>query len=118
SLRDSAHDDSDDEATEEDAPPDLPAIRHCFSLSGSGLRPLFVDRDTGTTADSEGEGRYRLVSHGDGMGPCPACSATNRSRDKLYPFRFGGPFIIGNASPILLSAMPPAEGTVPPPLPQ
>lgn len=118
SVRDGAQDDPEDEIAAEDAQHDLPTIRHCFSLSGSGLRPLFVDRSTGRTADADGEHRYRLVSHGDGKGACPACSATNRTGDKLYPFRFGSPFIIGNASPILLAAMPPAEGTVPPLLPQ
>lgn len=110
----------DDEESENDQPDlDTPSISHCFSLSGRGLMPIFVDTATGTTADGDGHGRYRLSAHaGGGKGPCPACSATAKSGDKLYPFRFGAPFTISNAAPMLLEAMPGAEGLIQPPLPQ
>lgn len=108
--------DWEDEAVDEAT--DMTSIRHCFSLHDAGLRPLFVDKATGRTVDAGGEGRYRLTSHGDGTGACPSCSARNKAGDKLYPFRFGAPFIIGNAAPMLLAAMPPADKVVVPPLPQ
>lgn len=98
---------------------DAPSVSHCFSLSDGGLMPLFVDGSTGRTADGSGDGRYRLTAHpGGGKGPCPACGAKGKSGDKLYPFRFGAPFIVGNAAPILLAAMPPADGVTLPALPQ
>ncbi|TPL71382.1 DEAD/DEAH box helicase [Mesorhizobium sp. B2-3-15] len=111
-------DDGEFEAIEEVSALDMPSVRHCFSLQDAGLLPLFIDKATGRSADSGGEGRYRLTSHGDGTGPCPSCSARNKSGDKLYPFRFGAPFIIGNAAPMLLAAMPPADKVVVPLLPQ
>ncbi|CCF21881.1 conserved protein of unknown function [Pseudorhizobium banfieldiae] len=112
---------SDDDEVNADEKLDLdtPTIAHCFSLSGRGLMPIFVDTATGMTADGDGERRYRLSAHpGGGKGPCPGCGATAKSGDKLYPFRFGAPFTISNAAPMLLEAMPPAEGLVQPSLPQ
>ncbi|PAQ12106.1 DEAD/DEAH box helicase [Mesorhizobium temperatum] len=117
-LRESTDAEAEDDTNEEEILLDMPSIRHCFSLSDAGLRPLFIDEKTGRTADGGGEGRYRLTSHGDGRGACPSCSAKNRSGDKLYPFRFGAPFIIGNAAPMLLAAMPPSDKVAVPALPQ
>lgn len=98
---------------------DSPSVSHCFSLSGRGLMPMFVDTATGKTADGTGNGRYLLSGcAGGGKGPCPACNASAKSGDKLYPFRFGAPFTISNAAPMLLAAMPGAEGVVQPLLPQ
>lgn len=111
--------DDDEESDDDHLDLDTPSISHCFSLSGRGLMPIFVDTATGMTADGDGDGRYRLSAHvGGGKGPCPACSATAKSGDKLYPFRFGAPFTISNAAPMLLEAMPGAEGLIQPPLPQ
>jgi len=109
-------DDEDGEAVDDET---TPSVFQCFSLTGGGLMPLFVDTATGRTADGSGEGRYRLSAHaGGGKGPCPACGASKKTGDKLYPFRFGAPFIIGNAAPILLSSMPHNENVRPPALPQ
>jgi DEAD/DEAH box helicase domain-containing protein len=111
--------DEDEESDDDQLDLDTPSVSHCFSLAGRGLMPIFVDTATGMTADGDGDGRYRLSAHaGGGKGPCPACSATAKSGDKLYPFRFGAPFTISNAAPMLLEAMPGAEGLVLPPLPQ
>lgn len=117
-IREAQDDDREDEAIEEVPAFDMPSIRHCFSLHDAGLMPLFIDKSSGRTADAGGEGRYRLTSYGDGTGACPSCSARNKTGDKLYPLRFGAPFIIGNAAPMLLAAMPPADKVVVPPLPQ
>lgn len=115
--RTTSEDDGENEGGDLDL--DTPSVSHCFSLSGRGLLPIFVDTETGMTADGDGPGRYRLSAHaGGGKGPCPACSATAKSGDKLYPFRFGAPFTISNAAPMLLEAMPGAEGLIQPALPQ
>jgi len=114
----SANEEAEDE---DDAPvePPAPSVMHCFSLSDSGLTALFVDGSSGRCYDSNEDGRYRLSHHlGGGGGPCPECSATAKSGDKLYPFRFGAPFIVGNAAPLLLASMPHSEKVTPPALPQ
>lgn len=111
-------DDGEDDTLDKESAADMPSIRHCMSLNDAGLRPLFVDKATGRTVDAGGEDRYRLTSHGDGTGACPSCGAKRKTGDKLYPFRFGAPFIIGNAAPLLLAAMPPADKAIVPPLPQ
>lgn len=97
-----------------------PSIDYCISLSDDGkLLPLFVDRRTGQTADGGGESRYRLRFHiGGGKGPCPVCEAKAKTGDKLYPVRFGAPFILGNAAPLLLASMPPDPDVKIPDLPQ
>lgn len=121
SKRDSQDNQADEDAASEEVEESVeptPTVRHCFSLSGGGLQPIYVETATGRTADSGGEGRYRLQSHGSGKGSCPACNTKPANGDKLYPFRFGAPFIIGNAAPMLLAAMPPGEKLVVPPLPQ
>ena len=89
----------------------LATEEHCFALAGTGIFPVFVDRETGRTCDTPRDTSFRLASTGDGHGPCPSCGAESKNRDKLFPFRFGGPFIIGNATPVLLAGMP---ATVPP----
>lgn len=88
-------------------------------------RPLHVDPQGGHVADGPGEGVVALSSH-DRYQPecCPACemAATTKQPRVLWPFRFGAPAILSNASPILLEGMerpapdpqaeyrPPAEG--------
>ena len=87
-----------------------PAMQeHCFALADTGGFPVFVDRETGHTCDKPSETTFRLGSVGDGHGPCPSCSAKVENRDKLFPFRFGAPFIMGNATPVLLEGMPASE---------
>lgn len=62
--------DDDEESDDDQLDLDTPSISHCFSLSGRGLMPIFVDTATGMTADGDGEGRYRLSAHaGGGKGP-------------------------------------------------
>lgn len=95
-----------DEQDEERSAPEI-SEEHCFSTTGQNGIPLFVDRRTGNIRDIATDETYRLMSLGSGHGDCPSCGAAAKG-DKLYPFRFGAPFVVGNAAPILLASMPAA----------
>jgi len=74
-------------------------------------RPIHVDPKSGAIADQPGEGFVALSCH-DREEPefCPACqtAATEKQPRILWPFRFGAPAILSNASPVLLESTEPA----------
>jgi ATP-dependent helicase YprA (DUF1998 family) len=71
----------------------------------NGFRWLCVEPATGIVHDREGApGVIRLAAY-DRISPdwCPSCVATARpGNDLIRPIRFGAPFILGNATPVLL----------------
>lgn len=75
-------------------------------------RPLHVDPHSGTIADQPSDGFVALSSH-DRKNPetCPCCqmAATVRQPRVLWPFRFGAPAILSNASPVLLESAEPSK---------
>ena len=73
--------------------------------SGGAMRWMFVESASGVVHDREAEGLARLAAY-DQSSPqvCPACKARARpGADLLRPIRFAAPFILGTATPILLS---------------
>lgn len=88
-------------------------------------RPVYLRPRTGEVMDSPGDGVVTFQSH-DRVNPeaCPACQEqVSRAQSSLLrPFRFGAPFLLSNAVPVLLEAVepllavadrehtPPAEG--------
>jgi DEAD/DEAH box helicase domain-containing protein len=74
-------------------------------------RPLHVDPHSGVIADQPGDGFAALSSH-DREEPefCPCCqmAATEKQPRILWPFRFGAPAILSNASPVLLESTEPS----------
>jgi DEAD/DEAH box helicase domain-containing protein len=74
-------------------------------------RPLHVDPRSGAIADRPGDNFVTLSSH-DREVPefCPACemAGTKNQPRVLWPFRFGAPAILSNASPVLLESAEPA----------
>lgn len=74
-------------------------------------RPLHVDPHSGAVADQPGDGFIALSSH-DREEPefCPCCqmTATEKQPRILWPFRFGAPAILSNASPVLLESTEPS----------
>ena len=74
-------------------------------------RPLHVDPHNGVIADQPGEALLALSTH-DRTEPesCPAClaTATDKQPRVLWPFRFGAPAILSNASPLLLESAEPS----------
>lgn len=70
-----------------------------------GSRWLWVEGSTGTVHDLERPGLLRLAAY-DRTEPqrCPACGIRERDgSDLIRPVRFGAPFILGNATPVLLN---------------
>lgn len=74
-------------------------------------RPLHVDPRSGAIADQPSDGFVALSSH-DREEPesCPCCqmAATDKQPRVLWPFRFGAPAILSNASPVLLESTEPS----------
>lgn len=70
-------------------------------------RPIHVVTKTGLVCDGPEEGSSKMLTHERDDGHCPACNAS----DSLRPFRFGAPFLIGNAAPIVLEGVPPREAS-------
>jgi ATP-dependent helicase YprA (DUF1998 family) len=99
---------SDDEAAQSTAPwfERLIAVR-----SLPHARPLHVDPHSGAIADQPHDGFVALSCH-DREEPefCPACqtAATEKQPRILWPFRFGAPAILSNASPVLLESTEPS----------
>jgi hypothetical protein len=74
-------------------------------------RPLHVDPHSGVIADRPGDGFIALSAH-DREEPefCPSCqiAGTEKQPRILWPFRFGAPAILSNASPVLLESTEPS----------
>ncbi|MBU1346003.1 MAG: DEAD/DEAH box helicase [Alphaproteobacteria bacterium] len=70
-----------------------------------GSRWLCVEPSTGVVHANDGPGRLRLAAY-DRATPqrCPGCGARERDgSDLIRPVRFGAPFILGGATPVLLA---------------
>ena len=97
------------------------AVRHRIALNDAEVVetvPFFIGPD-GKVRDVYQEGGYVLRVLLQRPGPCPLCRAepSGDAGDKLFPFRFGAPFVIGNAMPILTAGMPPGRNVQVKPLP-
>lgn len=81
----------------------------------SGERPatrLFSDAE-GRLTDSPSEAPIELLAHAvEAAHPsCPACGAGDRhGADPVRSIKYGAPFILGNATPLLLDSAAPADG--------
>jgi DEAD/DEAH box helicase domain-containing protein len=72
---------------------------------GRGARLVCVAPATGRVHDMDGAGLLRLSAY-DRRAPqqCPGCGARERpGSDLIRPVRFGAPFILGGATPVLLA---------------
>ncbi|TIN79760.1 DEAD/DEAH box helicase [Mesorhizobium sp.] len=77
-------------------------------------RGFWLDRQAGwQVADAPVEGGQSLLcEEHDGPRACPHCSPEGRKTSEIMrPLRFGAPFILGNAAPILLEGIEPAKTT-------
>lgn len=75
---------------------------------------MTIDRTTGFERDSDEDGALRLAYDELQGGACPCCLASPRSGQAFRPFRFGAPFLMGNATPLLLSRMSPEPAELQP----
>jgi ATP-dependent helicase YprA (DUF1998 family) len=73
------------------------------SLPGWSMVP--VDPTTGRRPDQTEPGMRTMSVHL--FDSCGACGASARDGSILRAFRYGAPFLIGNAAPVLLEGLPP-----------
>ncbi|GJE42190.1 ATP-dependent RNA helicase RhlE [Methylobacterium soli] len=118
---------SDGETEEPDSEPTTPRpdIARLIALQAfSGARPLHIEPTSGRVCDGVTDSSRTVRTHDrDRPEQCPACRATGKNEDSpgtlLRPFRFGAPFLIGNAAPVLLDGVAPRSRNpdlpVPPP---
>lgn len=101
---DVAEDEADDYSEPE---PDRRVLLAQPGLHGGAV--LAIDSATGLTPDIERDGLIRLGRHEPNDG-CPCCGAGNSALRRLFrPLRLGGPFMVGNATNLLLDATPEGE---------
>ena len=91
----------------------VPAWERLFAANPTAAaRGFWLDRKAGwRVADGPADGGLALRCE-EHRGPrvCPHCSPTGRKGPELIrPLRFGAPFILGNAAPILLEGVEPAK---------
>lgn len=89
------------------------ALEHLFAASPtSHARPLWLESHANAwrVADLAGGDTLALRSERkDGVCACPHCTPIKGDKEILRPVRFGAPFILGNAAPILLEAVAPSQ---------
>ena len=105
-------DGSDEQAPADTTPTNfVPRLLPVRALKAGG-RPLSLEAATGVVHDMEGPGRLNLIAYRRSVPErCPSCGAREREgADLIRPIRFGAPFILGGATPVLLAdaAMPDA----------
>ena len=79
-----------------------------------GARPLHVEPASGRVLDAASETSSHLRAHDFEAGMhCPLCAApalTSEATGRLMrPIRYGAPFLVGNAIPVMLDGVPPRE---------
>ena len=103
-------DDAGDDAAQQE---DVPAWDRLFAANPTqAARGFWLDEKAAwRVADGPADGQLSLL-YEEHHGPrvCPHCSPTGRQGpDLIRPLRFGAPFILGNAAPILLEGVEPAK---------
>jgi len=121
-AEESGNDEDAPETTDPYSPPDI--SRLFAARAWPGGRPLHVEPQTGVVCDGQTPTSVQLTSY-DRLAPeaCPACGTSARkgapANTLFRPFRYGAPFLIGNAAPVLLDGVPPRDpdpgASVPPP---
>ncbi len=93
------------------AAPLLERLRLFGAQGGQKMTDVWIDPKTGRFSDKAGTG-LRLYATRSSHDPdqCPFCNAGNPKRPAFRPIRFGAPFLIGNAAPVLLEGV---TGTAP-----
>tara|TARA_R110000868_G_scaffold28284_3_gene106390 strand:- start:6668 stop:12763 length:6096 start_codon:yes stop_codon:yes gene_type:complete len=107
----------DEEDVENPAEPDdgglALALEHLFAVNATThARQFWVEphADGWRVIDGAGTNTLALRSERkDGACACPHCKPVKGDKEILRPVRFGAPFILGNAAPILLEAVTPSN---------
>ena len=113
---DGGPEDADDAGDDAEQQEDVPAWKRLFAANPTAAaRGFWLDQKAGwRVVDGPADGALTL-RYEEHHGPrvCPHCSPTGRQGPELIrPLRFGAPFILGNAAPILLEGVEPAKAEV------
>lgn len=104
----------DEEEAEEEARDDHDYEARTMALAAHALdnhRTAHVEPTTGRTPDRPDEATRALLWHSPDC--CGACGAeSGKAGPMLRPLRYGAPFLIGNAAPVLLEGAPRRAGPV------
>ncbi|WP_420392105.1 DEAD/DEAH box helicase [Acuticoccus sp.] len=118
-AEDSDAEDDPDAADEEKAASDAEGLanRILFAAHPTGAaRPLILDPERWREPDPAAVTALKfLVEDGHDKTACPHCTPGGAKRPLLRPLRFGAPFLVGNAAPILLEGLRPADTAEPRP---
>ena len=110
---DGGPDDADEAGDDAAQPEDVPAWDRLFAANPTpAARGFWLDEKAGwRVCDGPADGGLALLyEEHHGTRVCPHCSPTGRKGPELIrPLRFGAPFILGNAVPILLEGVEPAK---------
>jgi len=110
---DSGSEDADDASDDAAQTEGVPAWERLFAANPTpAARGFWLDQKAGwRVSDGPADGRLALrYEEHLGTRVCPHCSPTGRKGPELIrPLRFGAPFILGNAAPILLQGVEPAK---------
>lgn len=110
---DSGREDADDVGDDAEEQDDVPAWDRLFAANPTqAARGFWLDQKAGwRVADGPADGGLTLrCEEHQGPRTCPHCSPAGRKGPELIrPLRFGAPFILGNAAPILLNGVEPAK---------
>lgn len=77
----------------------------------AGLVPLAINAKTGAITGDRAAGMPFHVTPLHWGRECPCCNAAGQDEESgaIRPFRFGAPFLIGNAAPVVLDGVAPME---------
>ena len=80
-------------------------------IDAGDLKMLTVDPRTGELPDARDAGMSVQISKQAGSRACPRCHAApqRNGSQPIWPFRFGAPFLIQNATPTMLEGVAPHE---------
>jgi len=110
---DGGAEDADEAGNEAGEQEEAPAWERLFAANPTpAARPFWLDRKAGwRVADAPADGGVTLLAEEhNGPRACPHCSPAGRKGPELIrSLRFGAPFILGNAAPILLEGVEPAK---------
>jgi DEAD/DEAH box helicase domain-containing protein len=101
-------DDAEDEVTQQEEKIDFVQDRLFAANPTSAARGFWLDKKVGwRVVDGPAEGGVSLLcEEHNGPRACPHCSPSGRKgSDLIRPLRFGAPFMLGNAAPILLEGV-------------
>ncbi len=103
---------SESESLDEDSASQILSVAHrrlVATRQVTGMGIVAIDPQTGVLSDERKKAFDVAVTRLDWAGGCPNCRSSKRDNEEgpMRPFRFGAPFLIGNAAAVLLDGVHP-----------